>query len=139
MPDHRSWRPGSQGEVKKEIAEAAVFAAPCVVGGDGNRDGLPTVLLEAMALGTPCISTDVTGIPEAVRHMETGLVVPQHDPTALAAAIQNLLDDPRLRVALATGARRLVEDEFSIERNSMRLRELFELHAELGQRAAIGA
>src|SRR5262249_30826288 len=61
-----------QLEVIQHVRSAAVFAAPCVVGQDGNRDGLPTVLLEAMALGTPCVSTDVTGIPEVVRDGETG-------------------------------------------------------------------
>ncbi|MBA2442737.1 MAG: glycosyltransferase, partial [Rubrobacter sp.] len=65
--------PRPQGELAGIVQDAAVFAAPCVVGSDGNRDGLPTVLLEAMALGTPCVSTDVTGIPEVLRDGETRL------------------------------------------------------------------
>src|SRR5688500_16341266 len=116
-------RPGE--EVFRLVREAAAFAAPCVVGEDRNRDGLPTVLLEAMALGTPCVSTDVTGIPEGLRDGETGPSVPQRDPAALAAAIERLLDDPHLRVALSRRARRLVETSFDIDRNSERLRELF--------------
>ena len=107
------------------MQSAAVFAAPCVVGTDGNRDGLPTVLLEAMALGTPCVSTDVTGIPEVLRHCETGLMVRQHDPVALATALERLLDDAALRVRLATRARRLIEAEFDIPRNAARIRDIF--------------
>lgn len=114
-----------RGEVVRLIREAAVLAAPCVVGGDGNRDGLPTVLLEAMALGTPCVSTDVTGIPEILRDGETGLLVRERDPTALAAAIERLLADPALRVALAGRARRRVETDFDVHRNTAELRELF--------------
>jgi glycosyltransferase involved in cell wall biosynthesis len=112
-------------EIVRLVHEAAVLAVPCVVGQDGNRDGLPTVLLEAMALGTPCVSTDVTGIPEVLRDGETGLMVPQHDPAALAAAIERLLSDPALRVALATRARRQVEQYFDIHRNTVTLREMF--------------
>jgi glycosyltransferase involved in cell wall biosynthesis len=117
--------PCPQAEVIHHIRGAAVFAAPCVVGQDGNRDGLPTVLLEAMALGTPCVSTDVTGIPEALRHGLTGLCVPQHNPAALAAALAQLLDDSVLRVRLATEARRLIETEFDVRRNTAQLRQLF--------------
>jgi glycosyltransferase involved in cell wall biosynthesis len=117
--------PRPQGEVIKLVQQAAVVAAPYVVGSDGNRDGLPTALLEAMALGTPCVATDVTGVPEAVRHEETGLIVPQHDPRALANSIERLLDDRALRVRLAARARELVEAEFDICRNSARLREIF--------------
>ncbi|HUE76254.1 MAG TPA: glycosyltransferase, partial [Chloroflexota bacterium] len=76
--------PRPQNDVFQLVQGAAAFAAPCVVGEDGNRDGLPTVLLEAMALGTPCISTDVTGIPEVLRDGETGLLVRQQDPQGLA-------------------------------------------------------
>ncbi len=114
-----------QGEVIRHVQSAAVFAAPCVVGADGNRDGLPTVLLEAMALGTPCVSTDVTGIPEVLRHGETGLMVPQHDPVSLAEALEQLLDHRALRVRLAAQARRLIESEFDIHRNAGHIRDIF--------------
>jgi glycosyltransferase involved in cell wall biosynthesis len=86
---------------------------------------MPTVLLEAMALGTPCVSTDVTGIPEIVRDGETGLTVPQRDPRALAAAIERLFASPALRRELAFRARRLIEEEFDIRRNAARLRQIF--------------
>jgi glycosyltransferase involved in cell wall biosynthesis len=65
-----------------------------------------------MALGTPCVSTPVTGIPEAVRHGRTGLLVPERDPDALANAIAVLLDDAALRVRLARAARAHVEERF---------------------------
>jgi colanic acid/amylovoran biosynthesis glycosyltransferase len=128
--------PRPQGELIEVVGSAAVFAAPCVVGGDGNRDGLPTVLLEAMALGTPCVSTDVTGIPEVLRDGETGLMVPQRDPAALADAIERLLADPELRVGLAGRARRLVEAEFDVHRNAALLRETFEAAHAVAWRAS---
>ncbi|WP_454083995.1 glycosyltransferase family 4 protein [Georgenia sp. Marseille-Q6866] len=108
--------PLPQHEVRAQVASAGVFAAPCVVGSDGNADGLPTVLLEAMALGTPCVSTDVTGITEAVRHEETGLEVGQHDAVGLADAIVRVLDDAALRERLTRAARALVEREFDTRR-----------------------
>lgn len=114
-----------QKEVIDSVQNAAVFAAPYVVGADGNCDGLPTVLLEAMALGTPCISTDVTGVPEVLRDRQTGLMVPQHDPVALAAAIEGLLANPAERVQLSTQARHLIETEFDIHHNTASLRTLF--------------
>jgi colanic acid/amylovoran biosynthesis glycosyltransferase len=113
-----------QAQVREVMRGAAVLAAPCVVGADGNRDGLPTVLLEAMALGTPCVAAAVTGVPEAVRHGETGLIVPEGDSYALADALAMLLDDAALRRRLAVNARGLVEEEFDIRRNSARLREV---------------
>ena len=85
-----------------------------------------------MALGTPCISTNVTGIPEVVRDGETGLMVPQCDPEALAAAIERLLTNPALRVQLATQARRLIEAEFDIRRNAARRRALFQVADQVG-------
>jgi colanic acid/amylovoran biosynthesis glycosyltransferase len=117
--------PRPQNEVFQLVQQAAVFAAPYVIGQDGNRDGLPTVLLEAMALGTPCVSTVVTGIPEVVCDGETGLIVPQYDAEELAIALGQLLKDPALRVRLSTQARSLIESEFDICRNTEVLRDLF--------------
>ena len=105
--------------------QAALLAAPCVVANDGDRDGLPTVLLEAMALGTPCVSTAVTGIPELVRDGDTGLCVQPQNPEALADALERLLADRPLQERLSTRARRLIEREFDIRRNAARLRDLF--------------
>ena len=112
-------------QVQAHMRACAVLAVPCVVAGDGDRDGLPTVLLEAMALGTPCVGTDVTGIPEALVDEVTGLGVPQRDPAALAAALQRLLTDAALRVRLAEAARALVERRFSSAANTRRLRALW--------------
>jgi len=114
-----------QEEVRELVQGASVLAAPCVVGADGNRDGLPTVLLEAMALGTPCVATPVTGIPEAVEDGATGLLVPERDPAALAAALRRLLDDAALRVRLAEGARARVEERFDTDANAAALRALW--------------
>lgn len=117
--------PRPQREVFELLQRASVFAAPCVVGNDGNRDGLPTVLLEAMSLGTPCVSTDVTGIPEVVQHDGTGLIVGQRNIAELAAAIRRLIEDSALRQRLALNARRLIEAEFDITKTTARQRGLF--------------
>jgi glycosyltransferase involved in cell wall biosynthesis len=117
--------PRPQSEIREELRAGAIMAAPCVIGGDGNRDGLPTTLLEAMALGTPCISTDVTGIPEVLRHEETGLMVPQRDPATLAKSIEHLLENSPERVRLARNARQLIETHFDVTRNAGLLRDVF--------------
>jgi len=117
--------PQPQSEVITCLQEAAVFAVPCVVGADGNRDGLPTVLLEAMALGVPCISTDVTGIPEAIKHDHSGIIVPQKDVAALADSLEHLLSHPQERARLAQQARRLIEQVFDIHQNTAALRSVF--------------
>jgi glycosyltransferase involved in cell wall biosynthesis len=102
-----------------------VFVLPCVVASDGDRDGIPNVILEAMAMEVPVISTDVSGIPEVVRDGETGVLVKPADPVALADAIGRLLDAPDLRRALGSAGRELVTTEFEIGRNVDRLREAF--------------
>jgi len=117
--------PRPQQDVKRLVSNAAVFAAPCVVGYDGNRDGLPTVLLEAMALGTPCIGTDVTGIPEVIVDGHTGYMVPQRDAEALADALEILLEDSRTRALLADRARGLIETWFDSARSAAEIRSHF--------------
>jgi len=114
-----------QGEVVRIVGGATAFAAPCVVGADGNRDGLPTVLLEAMALGTPCVATPVTGIPEVLSDGVTGLLVPDRDPAALADALARLLDDADLRTSVAKAARDLIEAEFDTTRQARLVAQSF--------------
>jgi glycosyltransferase involved in cell wall biosynthesis len=96
---------------------------------DGDRDGLPTVLLESMALGTPVVATDVVGIPEIVRDGVTGRLVPQRDASALADALQALLTSAEQRTAISRGARDLIEREFDVSRNAETLRALFHRRA----------
>ena len=117
--------PRPQADIMAALRDAAMLVCPSVVGEDGNRDGLPTVLLEAMALGTPCIATDVTGIPELARDGETGLCVAERDADALAAAIACLLDDQELGRRFSEAGRALIEREFDIASNAASLRCVF--------------
>lgn len=117
--------PLPRAEVVQHMQTAAVLAAPCVVSADGDRDGLPTVLLESMALGTPCVSTAITGIPEVIQDRVTGLMVSERAPQALADALSQLLRDSTLRGQIASAARGLVERSFDERRNAERLRAIF--------------
>ena len=128
--------PQPQCAVMQAMARASVFVMPCVVGVDGNRDGLPTALLEAMALGTPCVATDVTGIPEVIQDGRTGLIVAQHDASELAVAIERLISDSSLRVRLAEAARRCIETQFDIRCTTSELRAMFAACAEAHPRVA---
>jgi glycosyltransferase involved in cell wall biosynthesis len=104
---------------------AAVFCLPSVVASSGDRDGLPTSVLEAMALGVPVVTTALNGLAEAVIDGRTGLTVPERSPADLAAAIQRLLTDPELAARLSREARRHVEAGFSLSRSTSLLRSLF--------------
>ncbi len=104
-------------KVVERMRRSAVFALPARVAENGDRDALPTVLLEAMACGLPCVSTPVTGIPEIVEHLETGLLVPAGNPWALAEALDELFRRPDLGVRLGTAGRRRAERLFDRRRN----------------------
>ena len=117
--------PKPQQEVLRAVREAAVCVAPCVTASTGDKDGMPTILLEAMATGTACISTAVTGIPELIQHEKTGLLVPEGKPAALALQIARLLRDGDLQRKLSSTARSLIESEFDIRDSTKKLRQLF--------------
>ena len=89
------------------------FVLPSIVDRHGDTEGLGVVLLEAMSYGRPVVATDVGGIPDIVRHEQTGLLVPQKDARALAEALRRLLTDPDLAERLGTAGRAYVQTNFS--------------------------
>ena len=107
------------------MSEADVFVLPCIRDKDGDQDGIPVVLMEAMASGVPVISSSLSGIPELVRDGETGLLVPPGDPEALAGSIKAVCENGELRRKLSAGGRRFVEESFSLPGSVRRLRGLF--------------
>jgi len=112
--------------VCRAYQRASIFALPCMVAGDGDRDGIPNVLLEAMSGGVPVVSTPVSGIPELIESERDGLLVPPSNPARLAEALDRLLTSPQLRERLARAARAKIEAQFSIHRSSTQLMALFE-------------
>ena len=100
------------------LRDSHVLAVPCVPADDGNIDGLPTVVLEAMACGTPVVATDVTGMPEVVRDGETGILLPPGEPEALARALRDLACGLVATDRLAARARTLIEEEFDSRRQA---------------------
>ncbi|SOC56860.1 glycosyltransferase [Ornithinimicrobium cerasi] len=122
----------SQAELVDELAWADLLAAPCVVGADGNADGLPTVLLEAMASGVPCVATAVTGIPEAVQPggadgPGTGILLDAEVtglPGRLAGALRAVADPFWPRQEVARAARALVERDYDTRRQTRYLSAL---------------
>src|SRR5262249_11591090 len=110
----------SQQEVRQQIKACHVFVMPCRQDRTGDMDGIPTVFMEAMAVGRPVISCPISGIPELVRHGETGLLVPPNDAHALAAAIRLALND-ELRIRLGRAAQALVTQQHDARVNARHL------------------
>ena len=116
--------PQTQEEIRGLLRWADVFAAPSVVGEDGNADGLPTVLLEAMASGVPCVASSVTGIPEAIVEGRTGLLHAPGDVAGLVEALRTVASPDFDRTGVAQEARRLIETRFGSHRQARALAAL---------------
>ena len=103
----------SHDEVLALIAAGELFVMPSVRDPRGNVDGLPIVVLEAMAAGKPVVATAVSGLPLAVEDGVNGLLVPERDPAALAAAVTSLLADRERAARMGEAGRRRVRDELN--------------------------
>ena len=123
-----TWLGAQPHEVVLQHYRAAdLFVLASRIAADGDRDGLPNVLMEAQSQRLACVATAVSAIPELIRADDTGVLVPPRDPPALAAALERLIQDPELRARLGgAGHERLVR-AFGHEHGIDRLAELFGL------------
>ena len=115
-----------QSWVRNRLDESDLFVLASVIAEEGGRDGIPVAIMEALAMKVPVVSTVVSGIPELIRHGETGLLVPERDETKLAAAMSLLIQDRALGRKLAQNGRILVESDYDITKNASQLVGLFQ-------------
>jgi len=114
----------TQDQLRQLYRRASVFVLPCLQMDDGECEGIPSVLAEAMAMGIPVVSTDIAGVSELINNGKNGLLVPQRDSQALARVIQALLGSPELSWRLAQDGRRTVCHNFDSRRTKLQLRDL---------------
>lgn len=119
--------PGSKSgdELAQYFATADIFIGPSVVAESGDTEGQGVVFLEALASGTPVIASDVGGIKVVVRDMETGLLIPQKNPGAIAEKTNLLLENQELRNKLAMNGRNLAQSEYSWEKTAERFLDTY--------------
>jgi colanic acid/amylovoran biosynthesis glycosyltransferase len=117
--------PGDDARVLACLREAHVLVAPSVTAGDGDQEGIPNALKEAMATGLPVVSTRHSGIPELVEDGISGFLVPERDADALAERVACLVDHPERWGAMGRAGRRRVEADYDSETLNVRLVELY--------------
>ncbi len=107
--------------VREELARATAFCLPCRTAANGDIDGIPVALMEAMAAGVPVIATRLSGVPELIEDGASGLLVPERDPAALAEALACVLSDVDLAAHLSAGGRRRVAAAHDLGQTAARL------------------
>ena len=103
-----------QEAIPEFMASGDLFCLPCVRASDGDLDGLPQVLMEAMACGLPVVSTRLVGIPDLIVDGESGLLARSGDAAELADACERLIRDPALAAKLAAAGRQRVVEHFDL-------------------------
>ena len=126
VADRIAWLGAQPQETVFERYRAAdLFVLPSRVADDGDRDGLPNVLMEAQSQGLACLSTTVSAIPELIEDGTTGVLVPPEDPRALAGALATLIARPDRRASLGAAGLRRVRENFAVAAGIDRLVERF--------------
>ena len=111
--------------IRTFMEEHDMLVVPSVVHTNGDRDGIPNVIMEALSCGMPVVATDVCGVSEVIRDGETGYLIPQRDPAALADAVRRMLSDREAALRMARAGRELVFRMFDTETNIAALQELY--------------
>lgn len=119
----------SEDRIPGLLAGASVFAHPSVVQDDGQMDGIPVAIMEAMAAGLPVVTSRLSGIPELVAHGETGFAVEPGSAVDVAEGLATLLEDPDRARALGRAGRRRVEERFRLDGCVAELDRLLDAHA----------
>jgi glycosyltransferase involved in cell wall biosynthesis len=116
----------AQEEILQHYRQADLFALACRVGKDGDRDGLPNVLVEACSQGLACVSTNISGITELLEDGVNGLVVEPEDPKSFSEAMLKLITNPAYRNQLGRAAEKTVHERFDYRSGIKQLLSLFE-------------
>ena len=126
LTERIDWRGALPQEQVLELYRGAdLFVLPCRVASDGDRDGLPNVLVEAQSQGLCCISTGVSGVPELIDDEVTGILVPPEDAQALAKALERAITAPEMRRQLGEAGERRVRRQFDYHASVAQLVALF--------------
>ncbi|MBB5574472.1 glycosyltransferase [Rhizobium paranaense] len=127
IADRITWKGAmAQEDVLARYRQADLFTLACRVAADGDRDGLPNVLVEASSQRLTCLSTNISGVPELLTDGENGFLVPPEDPKALAAAMERAIRNPALRHRLGDAAEKRVREHFDHHSSIWQLTRLFE-------------
>lgn len=128
-----------QHEVARLMGECDIFVLPSIIALDGQMDGIPLSLMEAMAAGKPVIASGISGIPELVKNNVNGILVDAAHPDRVAQAIRTLVNDPQLRERLGRAGQLKIRNEFDIRKVAERLVALFDRHTEMSAEHATTA
>lgn len=127
LADRIEWKGAlAQEEVLEHYRQSDIFALACRITADGDRDGLPNVIVEASSQNLVCVSTNISGVPELLSDGENGLLVPSEDAQAFAVALARLAADPQLRHRLGAAAEHRVRHHFDHHASIRQLTDLFE-------------
>jgi glycosyltransferase involved in cell wall biosynthesis len=123
----------NQDQVRELYHMSDIFALACVVARNGDRDGIPVVLMEAMACEIPVVTTSVAGIPDLVQHGQTGLLAKERDSLSLANALEQLIVDEQLRRQLGKRGRHKILQHFQIQHTAAQMAAIFRRVSQQGQ------
>lgn len=111
----------TQEVVSDYLNESDIFLLPSVTAKDGDMEGIPVALMEAMAIGIPVISTFHSGIPELIKDRKSGYLVQEHDANAIAEIITEIIDNPNVLADICLCAKKTIDEEFDQDKSYSRM------------------